>query len=358
MDRSIGRSILQTALILACGLATAGEPPRAYHNNLRLLEDPRPLLADYPEYVQPIDEIRRYESPVLIDDADANLSVRAWRFSYNARGIIEIPNRLDGRKTAIVVVHPWGIDDSRGWVTPEPAGVAFFCTKEKNALAQRHAADVINPFLQAHRDDVKIVLYSLSGSADPIRSRLYRTIDGSRSTVDRRQARAELTRVLKHFRYIGDSLPAGIPLSSGRPAIDYFQVFPGLDASARYDPDGFWQQPIPVMDSIDVADDDVVLFDEQGYPALREFLQANGIEHVLVGGYATDMCVCSTTAGYENLKQDFNTFLVGDATLATFPANSTPAFATNQAISYASLNLLITQSSWVQPVENPSPAEN
>ncbi|MFO1096563.1 MAG: isochorismatase family protein, partial [Planctomycetaceae bacterium] len=321
---------------------------RTYFNSLRRIDRPAPLLADYPKYVQPITDVNRFEAPVLIDDADANLSVRAWRFSYNARGIIEVPSRLDGDKTAIIVVHPWGIDDSHGWITPEPAGVAFFCTKEKNALAQRHAKDVINPFLKAHRDQVKLVLYSLSGRADPIRTQLYRTIDRTPSREERARARDEMAQAFRSFDYRAQPLPREIQLTSGRPAIDYFRAFPGLDASNKYDPQGFWELPIPVMDAIDVADEDVVLFDQQGYAALRGFLQSQGIEHVLVCGYATDMCVCSTTAGYENLRQDFNTFLVGDATLATFPANSTPAYATNQAISYAALNLLITQASWVQ----------
>ena len=52
-------------------------------------------------------------------------------------------------------------------------------------------------------------------------------------------------------------------------------------------------------------------------------------------GYATDMCYCRTTAGYQNLSKDFNVFLVGDATLATFPSNSTPRFATNASMSFA-----------------------
>ena len=55
------------------------------------------------------------------------------------------------------------------------------------------------------------------------------------------------------------------------------------------------------------------------------------VRHVLLTGYATDMCFCKTTAGYENLSKDFNVFLVGDATLATFPANATPKYATNAA---------------------------
>ena len=71
-------------------------------------------------------------------------------------------------------------------------------------------------------------------------------------------------------------------------------------------------------------------------------------------GYATDRCFCKTTAGYENLSKDFNVFLVGDATLATFPANSSPRFATSAAISFAALDHLITQVSWVR-YEAPKP---
>ena len=76
---------------------------------------------------------------------------------------------------------------------------------------------------------------------------------------------------------------------------------------------------------------------------------------VLLTGYATDMCFCETTAGYKNLSKDFNVFLVGDATLATFPANSTPRYATNAHISFASLNQLITQVSWVRLDKPASP---
>jgi hypothetical protein len=41
-------------------------------------------------------------------------------------------------------------------------------------------------------------------------------------------------------------------------------------------------------------------------------------------------------------------FLVGDAPLATFPANDTPSHATNAHFSFASLNQLITQSFWIR----------
>jgi nicotinamidase-related amidase len=129
---------------------------------------------------------------------------------------------------------------------------------------------------------------------------------------------------------------------------DYFRQFPGLDASDHFNGAGFWSLPIPVSTSIDVAPDDVVIYDEEGYGPLRDFLKQQEIRHVLLVGYATDMCYCKTTAGYENLSKDFNVFLVADASLATFPSNTSPRFAVNASISYAALNQLITQVSWVQ----------
>jgi hypothetical protein len=86
---------------------------REYENRLTRLSDPPALLADYPEFVEPVRETVRYVAPLLVDDADADLHVRAWRFSYNARGIIEMPNRLQAARTAVIMVHPWGIDDGK-----------------------------------------------------------------------------------------------------------------------------------------------------------------------------------------------------------------------------------------------------
>src|SRR5581483_7457744 len=103
-------------------------------------------LADQPEFVAPLRTGPRFEAPVLIDEDGADLEVRAWRFSYNARGIIEVPNRLRADRTASIMVHPWGIDDGQGWRTPEPAGAADFCTPAKNHLAGRHTREVVDPF--------------------------------------------------------------------------------------------------------------------------------------------------------------------------------------------------------------------
>lgn len=326
---------------------------RTYANTLTPLPDAKPLLADHPEFVEPVIETRRFEAPLLVDDAGADLEVRAWRFSYNARGIIEMPNRLRAAETAVIMVHPWGVDDGQGWRTPEPAGVVDFCTEEKNHLAGRHTHEVINPFLKSLRGKASLVMYSLPGNEDPIRKKLYRSFRGRPTEAERREGAKEITAKLNGFSYKGEPLPAALTLSSRTPVIDYFRQFPGLDAGAKFNNDGFWQLPIPVTKDIDVFPDDVVIYDAEGYEPLKKFLLQQGIRHILLTGYATDMCFCKTTAGFDNLSRDFNVFLVGDATLATFPANNTPRYATNAHISFAALNHLITQVSWVKYTANP-----
>jgi len=305
-------------------------------------------LADHPEFIEPVRENVRYEGRLLVNDREADLTVRAWRFSYNARGIIEMPNRLRAANTAIIMVHPWGVDDGQGWRTPEPVGAADFCTPEKNHLAGRHTREVIDPFLKSLRGKVALVMYSLPGDEDAIRKKLYRSFKSRPTEKERSEGAKELKEKLNRFVYRGEALPATLKLSEDKPVVDYFQQFRGLDAAARFNNAGFWELPIPVTRDLDVGADDVVIYDAAGYKPLKQFLQKQGIRHVLLTGYCTDMCYCRTTAGYQNLSNDFNVFLVGDATLATFPANSTPRFATNAAISLASIDQLITQIGWIK----------
>ncbi len=323
---------------------------RVYANTLTPIPNPTPILADHPDYVEPIRETARFEAPPLVQEEGADLSVRAWRFSYNARGIIEIPNHLRSDHTAVVVVHPWGIDDGQGWITPQPAGAAFQCTPAKNAIVLKHGGDLIDPLLRSLRPKVKSIVYSLPGTEDPIRKKIYRSVRSRPSDTDRVQGAAELKAKLAGFRYEGEPLPKEITVSTETPVRDYFKQFRGLDAGPKYDPEGFWKLPIPVMTTIDVAPDDVVIYDAEGYELLKTFLKEQGVRHVLLAGYNTDMCICSTTAGYENLRKDFDVFLVGDATIATFPAHPTPRFATTAAVSFAALDLLITQCSWIAPI--------
>ena len=339
---------LCVAILLCTGHAHATDEKRVYENRLTPISNPKPLLADYPEFIAPVKDLKHFEAPPIVQDENGDLNVRAWRFSYNARGIIEMPNRLRASETAVIMVHPWGIDDGQGWNTPEPAGVADFCTPDKNHLAAKHAREVINPVLKSLRGKAAFVMYSLPGNEDPIRKKMYRSFTSKPTEEQRREGAKELDAKLKSFTYRGEPLPATLSLSSKTPVIDYFKQFPGLDATARYNNAGFWDLPIPITKDIEAHPDDVVIYDSPGYGPLREFLLKNKVRHVLLTGYATDMCYCKTTAGYENLSKDFNVFLVGDASLATFPANDSPRVATTAALCFASLNQLITQVSWVQ----------
>jgi len=344
------RCLLLVLLAMLVASRSPGDepPPRLYENRLTRIADPQPLLADHPEFVEPVVETVRYEAPLLVDDPGADLAVRAWRFSYNARGIVEMPNRLSAAHTAVIMVHPWGVDDGSGWRTPEPAGAADFCTPEKNHLAARHTREVIDPLLKRLRGKAAFIMYSLPGNEDPIRRKLYRSFTRRPTDEDRKEGARELEEKLHGFVYEGEPVPRQLKLSADRPVIDYFAQFSGLDAGPRFNGAGFWDLPIPLTRDITHHADDVVIYDAAGYEPLRDFLKANQIRHVLLTGYATDMCFCRTTAGYENLSRDFNVFLVGDATLATFPANSTPRFATNASISFAALKHLITQTSWIE----------
>ncbi len=348
------RSLATVAAFMSLvALAAAQSPPaRHYENRLTPISDPQPLLADHPDFVEPVRETRRFEAPAIVEDTDGDLNVRAWRFSYNARGIIEIPNRLRARETAVIVVHPWGIDDGQGWRTPQPAGAAFQCTPEKNLILNRHIGECVNPFLQQLRPHVGLILYSLPGKEDPIRKLMYRSFRGTPSDTDRSAGAKLLAAKLADFDYQGRGLPEVLELSADLPVVDYFRQFRGLDPSAPFNHAGFWELPVPVSRHIDVARQDVVIYDAEGYEPLKQFLRAQGIRHVLLTGYNTDMCFCKTTAGYDNLSPDFNVFLVGDATVATFPANPDPRFATNAAISFASLDHLVTQMSWIKPTSS------
>jgi len=325
-------------------------PTRIYERTLTRIDATQPLLADHPEFIEPITGTQRFCAPRLVDDEKADLSVRAWHYSYNARGIIEVPNRLRSDLTAVIVVHPWAIDDGQGWVTPEPAGIAFFGTRQKNRLAARHTREVVDPFLKRMRNIVPLIMYSLPGDEDPIRKNLYRSISHRPTSAQRHQTRQALHKKLTDFSYLGEPVPSRLTLSTHQPISDYFRQFPGSVADDKYNHAGFWKLPIPVTRDINVHPDDVVIYDAQGYEALKSFLVDHRIRHVLLTGYATDMCFCATTAGYKNLSRDFNVFLVGDATLATFPANATPRYATNTHIALASIKHLVTQISWITPL--------
>lgn len=319
-----------------------------YENALEPIESPLPILADHPEFVAPLEYERRYLAPPVVDDQNGRLRVRSWRYWYNARGIIEMENRLATEATAIVDVHPWGLDDGHGLKTPEPAGCAFFCTKEKNALGLEHVKEVINPFLRRLREHVALVGHSLPGTEDEIRKLLYPSISTKPEELDVEEGERRLAETLAEHRFEGQPLVEQLALDAETPVRSYLDQTPSTDAGDRYNGPGFWQLPMPIVQALDRGPEDLVFYDGEGYEKVRNYLKDKGIRHILLIGYATDMCLAATTCGYQNLSKHFNVFIVGDATLATFPGSVTPRYATQVALANAALRQMITQTSWVR----------
>ena len=319
-----------------------------YHNRLEKLINPTPLLADYPEFVEPLPCDDRYLAPPVVNEPNADLTVRAWRYWYNARGIVEMDNRVEAEATAIIMVHPWGIDDGHGLRTPEPGGCAFFCTRAKNAFAGRHIEQVINPFIGRLRERVGLVGYSMPAVEDDIRKLMYASINTAPEQLNPEEGERRLRALLDAQAFTGKPLVTEIELDPALPARSYMLRTPSTDAYDGYNGEGFWELPMPVHAALDRRPTDLVFYDGEGYEKVRDFLKGRGIRHVLLTGYATDMCVKATTCGYDNLCRDFNVFLVGDATLATFPASITPRFATQVALHNAALWQLVTQVGWVR----------
>ncbi len=320
-----------------------------YENTLQRIKNPLPLLADYPRYVEPLLYEDRYQAPPVVDEPDGDLLVRSWRYWYNARGIVEMENRLQAKATAIVNVHPWGIDDGHGLKTPEPAGCAFFCTLVKNRFALEHIKEVVNPFLRRLRPHVALVAHSLPGTEDAIRKLLYPSISTKPEQLDVERGERLLAELLSKHPFAGHPLRRTLTLDPHAPPVrNYFEQTPSTDAGDFYNGAGYWQLPMPISQALERGRNDLVFYDGEGYPKVRDYLKKMGVRHILLTGYCTDMCVISTTCGYNNLSQDFNLFLVGDATLATYPASTTPKYATQVALANAALRQMVTQVNWVR----------
>jgi hypothetical protein len=319
-----------------------------YDNTLEVIKNPMSLLADYPEYVEPLQYEHRYLAPPVVYEEDGELLVRSWRYWYNARGIVEMENRLKASATAIINVHPWGVDDGHGLKTPEPAGCAFFCTLEKNEFGLKHVQDVLNLFFRRLRGHVALVAHSLPGTEDEIRKLLYPSISTKPEELDVERGERLLAELLSKHKFEGNPLKENLILDANAPVKSYFEQTPSTDAGDYYNGQGFWQLPMPIVKCLERGPNDIVFYDGEGYPKVCDYLKSIGVRHILLTGYATDMCVIGTTCGYNNLSKDFNVFLVGDATLATYPASITPKFATQVALANASLRQMITQVNWVK----------
>ena len=96
------------------------------------------------------------------------------------------------------------------------------------------------------------------------------------TAAERTTGREKMRQILNRFDYRGKALPRELKLSCDLPVVDYFRQFPHLQADAKSNHAGFWDFPIPVNSAITMHDDEVVVYDQQGYDALRTFLKKMG----------------------------------------------------------------------------------
>ena len=59
-------------------------PSRIYERTLTRIDAPQPLLADHPDFIEPITGTQRFSAPRLVDDEKADLSVRPLIFRESA----------------------------------------------------------------------------------------------------------------------------------------------------------------------------------------------------------------------------------------------------------------------------------
>ena len=321
------------------------EKPGFYHyeNTLTPVYDKPVIFNDHPFYVLPFVPDVVYNGPPVVTDDGADIEVQSFRFSYNARGTVITKNKLRGANTAVIAVHFWAVDDGVNISTTEPNGALFFCTPEKNKIAHNHIKEIVFPFIESMRGRVRFTGYSMSDGEDELRKKYNRSISNKIENKEPYINAGE--------KFIGSPLPSAFDLpKDGRALYNYFNSFPGLDAEEYYNA-GLRKIPMPISAGAVLRNDDFVIYDAEGYEKLKNYLIGEGITNILLCGYATDMCLKATTAGYENLRNDFNVFIVGDATLATFPANESPACATTAALTFASLTNMVTQVSWIKLIK-------
>ena len=216
--------------------------------------------------------------------------MRAWRWWYNARGIVETQNRLQARATAVLMVHPWGLDDGHGLPTPEPAGCAFFCTREKNLAVAGHLTEVVNPFLDRLRGRAALVAYSLPGVEDPIRQLLYASVRTRPEDLDAGEGERRLADLLAAHDFHAAPLVESLDLDPLRPVPSYLAATPATDAHGGYNGPGYWELPMPVHSAVRRDPSDLVFYDGEGYPIVRDYLRGRGVRHVLLLG-TPQICV-------------------------------------------------------------------
>ncbi|MBN2292719.1 MAG: PEP-CTERM sorting domain-containing protein [Pirellulales bacterium] len=299
--------------------------------NAQIIPDTNPdtILGDYPLYVDAIlpGDYDRFLEPALVNTVGGDLALTAWRYSDTVGGIVKSENLLDSAQTALIVVNPLGIEDGQGWGFPQAynnKGYAFLGTLPDNQHYNNQLNDVVKGFVYSTRGRVPLVMYGMPGESDSTRYQLYRDYTHQPSLADQSAGQVEIE--------------------------SYLSGLTGTD----------WPDKIPVAAPLQYQPGDVVAYDDpigdgQGYNHLKSYLQSFGITNILLAGYAADTDLATATAGYMNLKNDFNIFVVGDAAMSAWPVTtSVPSgytrVSTRDAVIAAAgvEDVAVTQVSWIE----------
>lgn len=244
-----------------------------YKHTLKPVKNDIPILADYPEFIKPIDNINRLQAPPLINTDKSDLEVLCWRYSKNLDALIQMNNKLKASETAVLIVHPWGIDDGQGWNTPEPDVFILFGKNYKNEIYQQHVSKVLNPFLNNVRNKVKTIVYTMPGDERKLRTKLYSTIYSKKSTDNKKISIEVKEQLKKEIYHKGQPLPVDLKLNQNLPVTTaYFEAFGYAMTEPYMPPELFSQAPLPISKNINYNSDDIVFFDSDGYKKLKEYL--------------------------------------------------------------------------------------
>lgn len=361
---------LSVFLIVSLATVCYAQSTFTYKNTLTIIEEPLPILADFPEFVEPLLFEERYLAPPVVNDRQGEIEVRSWRYWYNARGIIEMTNRLDADATAIINLMSWGVDDGAGMQSPKPAGIVLSGTPEKNALFPRQVRQVIDPFLNRMGSHTVLVGHTLPGKEDPVRRLLYPSISNGGTIPDEDKGRRMLRSILSSYTFTGPKPEEIISLDNSIPLTSYFLEMPSSHANTAYNGSGFKELPVPLVKGLARTANEIVLYDGDGYDSIRNYLKSRGIRHILVLGFFEKETLLPThpraedessskpisaklglECTIEKLGKDFNIFLVGDTMRTTFPASTTPRYAVQAELAKLSGEYMITQVGWVNVVK-------
>ena len=265
-------------------------PPFALTNRLTPIQEPKPLLADRPEIRRAGPRACTLEAPAWWTTERADLHVRAWRWSYNARGIIEMPHHLRAKRP------PWS------WFIRRASMMVRVEHRSRRAWPTLHAAKnhrrppharVIQPVPQS---PFKVAFVMYLPSDEKARCASSRRSFNHTPSGQASRRCWELRRKLTSFHLSRRAAPATLQLLSRQAGGHYFQAIPGPDAGRATTTPAFGTCRSPSR-ATSTCTRTASWSKTPRLEPLKKFLLQHGVRHILLTGYATDMCFARTCAG-------------------------------------------------------------